>query len=128
MMSTAVAQEFQLSSSEKQEFMDPVTASLKKLIDMHGNKYNPGTTIDKAIKISDSEIQLKGYVNYTSRNCGEVHTEYSVNLIFEGSDVYAKPCILTPYCVLKIETGREWDCSGQKTQIGRKGEKISIKF
>lgn len=115
--SQAQEKEITLSAQEKQVFMDDVTTSLKGLIKEFGGEYNPGTTIDHVYQLSEYEMRIEGMVNYTTKKSGDVRTKYRLNIIVEGSNTYAKPCIYTPYCFLGTVTEYQWDCTGTKTLI-----------
>lgn len=118
----AQEQEIQLTAEAKQELMDEVTSSLKEIIRNFDGQYSPGTSIDHMYQISDTEARIEGMVNYIGKKCGDVRTRYYVTIIVEGSNVYKKACIYTPYCWLGQIVKHEWDCRGQKSLVEGSGD------
>ena len=114
----AQEQEIQLTAADKQELMDDVTGALKGLIANFGGTYKPGTSIDHMYQVSDTEARIEGMVNYIGEKCGDVRTRYEVTIIVEGSNVYARPAIYTPYCWLGQIIRYEWDDTGRRQLLG----------
>jgi hypothetical protein len=97
-----------------------VEEALKGLIEKFKGTYRDEISIDKAQRVSDTEILVQGKVKYRTKNCGNVHTAYKVRLILRDSGVTAEPNIYTPYGFLNglFITGYEWDKEGYITQLG----------
>lgn len=106
-----------ISSSEKAELMPAVEDALKNIIKRFKGSYQ-STTIDHVYGVSDSEILVEGMVRYHTRTCGDVNTDYQVNIRVGDYDTYVYASIYTPYCTNL--TGKhkrrysKWDDRGQK--------------
>ena len=116
-LAPAQKKEIRVSSSEKSELMPVVEKGLVNIITGFRGSYQ-STTIDHVYGVSDFGILVTGMVRYKTRTCGNVDTDYKVEIRVYDYDTYAYASIYTPYCtnLLGWHTRHyyKWDDKGQK--------------
>ena len=112
--------EISLSASDKRELMGEIELPIENLILNFNGRFS-GARIDHVYRISNSEVLVTGIVDYHTKKCGDVSTDFRVVITKDNSGIYAKPNIYTPYCIRvrqkHIVTKHEWDDVGKSSQI-----------